>query len=64
LNRDYDVTGVSGTGTVAIGICFEDGLCVMRWAGPVNSLVVFDSPEDLLAVHGHDGTTQIDWVDS
>jgi hypothetical protein len=57
LNRDYD------TGTVAVGICFEDGLCVMRWSGPVSSLAVFESPEDLLSVYGHDGTTQIDWVD-
>lgn len=31
LYRDTDVTGISGTGPVADGVVYPDGVTVMRW---------------------------------
>lgn len=63
LQRDTDVSGVSGTGTVADGIEFPDGTCVIRWRGYYQSTVVWPSVGDVEAVHGHGGATRIVWDD-
>ena len=55
--RDEDVTGYSGTGTVAEGIEFDDGTVVIRWLGQFRSTVVWDNIDHAIAVHGHDGKT-------
>lgn len=60
--RDEDVSGVSGTGQVAEGVVFTDGKVAIRWRGPVASTVVWDSIEDALQIHGHDGRTRVEWV--
>jgi len=64
--RDEDVTGVSGTGTVAQGVVFDDGVTVIRWtAGPHQSTVVWDNLDAAVAVHGHDGRTRfVDFDDA
>jgi hypothetical protein len=61
LVREQDVSGVSGIGVVAEGVAFEAGQTVICWLRPPYSVAVFDSPEAVLAVHGHDGCTQIVW---
>lgn len=61
LRRTEDtsgVSGVSGVGDVAEGVRFSDGSVVLRWAGRWASTVVWDSLEDALAVHGHNGATR------
>ena len=63
LARDVDVSGVSGTGTVADGVVFPDVVCVIRWRGERQSTVVWPSIEDVEAIHGHGGATRIEWVD-
>ena len=63
LRRFTDVSDVSGTGDVAAGVQFSDGICVMRWTTETSSLVVYDSIGDLMKVHGHDGATGIVWLD-
>lgn len=63
LNRQTDASGVSGVGLVAEGVEFSDGLCVVRWYGTHKSTVVWDSIEDVIAIHGHGGTTTIEWKD-
>lgn len=65
LYRQTDVTGVSGTGIVAEGVQFSGGLCVMQWcvSGQPNSVSHWDSVEDLIAIHGHDGATTVVWED-
>ncbi len=66
LQRDTDVTGVSGTGIVAEGVEFsEDGLVVLRWIGGFPTSVVFHDRgiESVIAVHGHDGATRVVWLD-
>jgi hypothetical protein len=62
LQRDEDVTGVSGTGVVADGVVFEDGVTVLRWRGERRSTVVWASVDDAIAIHGHDGKTRLIWV--
>lgn len=65
LYRIKDVTGVSGTGVVAYGCQFPDGRVVIRWAvrNLPCSTVEWDSVEDAIAVHGHDGNTVVTFVD-
>jgi hypothetical protein len=61
LKRDVDATGVSGTGIVAGGVLFPDGVVALRWYSDWPTSVVFHDRgiEAVEAVHGHDGKTQI-----
>jgi hypothetical protein len=61
LYREKDVSGVSGTGSVAEGVQFTDGVVVLRWNGEHASTVVWHSIEDALAIHGHGGLTRVVW---
>lgn len=64
LRRTVDVTGVSGTGDVAEGVEWSDGTVVLRWRGKWATTVVWDYGLDaLLAVHGHNGSTVVRWLD-
>ncbi|MFF2852676.1 hypothetical protein ACFVT5_41245 [Streptomyces sp. NPDC058001] len=63
LQRDHDVTGVSGTGRVADGICWSDGTVSVRWLGDRPSTVFWDHLADAEHVHGHGGHTRIVWDD-
>ena len=63
LVRTEDVSGVSGTGIVAEGIQFSTGKCVLAWVTKYISVAVYDSIEELEAIHGHDGRTKIVWCD-
>jgi len=63
LERTVDVSGVSGTGTVAVGVEFEDGKVAIRWMGKTPSTVLWDSIDDAIAVHGHGGLSYIKWID-
>lgn len=64
LYRTTDVSGVSGTGIVAEGIQFNDGVVALRWRGLRASTVVYDCVEDAEAIHGHNGATQVAWIDT
>ena len=63
LMRGEDVSGVSGTGVVAEGVVFSTGKVVLSWCSEYHSVTVYDSAADLLAIHGHDGRTRVDWLD-
>jgi hypothetical protein len=64
LHRDTDVSGISGTGVVAEGVAFSDGAAVVRWVvGEHRSTVVWPDVESVIAIHGHNGATQLVWVD-
>lgn len=62
LYRSEDVTGVSGSGTVAHGAQFADGTVVIRWLGKHASTVVWASLDAAVKVHGHDGRTRVVWL--
>lgn len=61
LIRHEDVSGTSGTGVVALGVEFEDGRVVLRWCGALTSTAIYDSADDLIRIHGHEGRTVIMW---
>lgn len=65
LNRLEDSTGVSGIGVIAEGVMFSDGRVVTRWiTGVAQQTCVWDSLEDMKKVHGHNGQTEIVWMDT
>jgi uncharacterized protein YkvS len=60
--RNIDMTGNSGIGKVADVVRFPDGLTLVRWTSNsnalgVSSLVIYNSFDDAVAVHGHNGST-------
>ena len=72
LDRDVDETGVSGTGVVAEGVVFSDGVVSLRWIVPPGntghgyptSVVFHDRGIDsVTAIHGHNGSTRIRYLD-
>lgn len=62
LVRSEDVSGVSGTGDVALVELLRSGVLLVRWAAG-GGLTVWASTVPLLNVHGHDGRTIIEWAD-
>lgn len=67
LQRNEDITGVSGTGKVAEGVLFSNGGAVVQWlSGEHASTVIWPAPnamESIYAIHGHAGATEIVWED-
>lgn len=65
LERDVDETGISGTGRVAEGIEFSDGVVALRWMTEWPTSVVFHERgiAAVEAVHGHNGKTRIVFLD-
>lgn len=65
LVRSVDETGISGTGIVAEGVQFTDGVIAMRWCGKWPASVCFyqGGVAAVEAVHGHGGLTTMEWVD-
>ena len=63
LQREHDVSGVSGTGVVAEGVQFTDGRVVMRWLGDYPSVVLHGSMGDVERIHGHGGASRVSWID-
>lgn len=66
LQRDEDDTGVSGTGVVAWGVEFPDGVVALRWCSAWPTSVVFHDRgiEAVRAVHGHGGKTRIIYINN
>lgn len=67
LERQTDISGVSGTGVVVEGCQFSDGAVVVHWLGRWPTTTVFHTLDAAMeavdAIHGHDGTTLTRWVD-
>lgn len=67
IHRDVDVSGISGTGLVAEGVEFTDGVVVVRWltsqaAEPTT--VVHPDIRNVVALHGHGGSSRVEWLDA
>jgi hypothetical protein len=64
LVRHQDPTDISGTGVVAEGVEFTNGKVCMVWlTRPAYSLVIHESIFEVEKVHGHNGSTTIQWLD-
>lgn len=80
LQRDVDVTGVSGVGVVADGVEFGKPLDIMWpdgaktslpagwvrvvWRGERPSTVLWASARVAEEIHGHNGATRLVWLDA
>jgi len=67
LCRREDVSNTSGTGHVAEAAEFDDGTVAVRWLASQNAIgvastAIFNSLQDLLRVHGHQGKTVAELV--
>lgn len=63
LIRLADVSGVSGTGHIADGCRFSDGSVVLRWRNACPSTSVWPDLASMITVHGHGGSTVVEWLD-
>lgn len=59
LRRIVDATGVSGTGTVAQGVIFDNGKVALTWLTKHTSCAIYDAIADVVAIHGHNGATKV-----
>lgn len=57
LVRYDDETGLSGTGVVAEGVEFTDGMVVLRWTTATPTTEILRSLDETLYLHGHEGKT-------
>jgi len=64
LVRIEDVSGISGTGIIAEGIQFSNGVCVLNWLTEHSSLGIYQSADELCAIHCHEGKSYIKWKPS
>jgi hypothetical protein len=53
MRREFDMSGVSGTGVVVEGVLFSTGVVVVHWLTPPprGSISVWDSIEQFLEIH-------------
>ena len=74
LVRTEDVSGTSGTGVVAVGVAYPDGAVHMQWRNKENEDLDIDSNgcafkpapdgvEATIEIHGHEGRTELRWID-
>jgi hypothetical protein len=63
LNRKVDISGISGTGHVAEGFVFDNGVVAMTWLTKFTSTTVYQSIKHVEQIHGHEGATEIEWVE-
>lgn len=66
LERVIDDSGVSGTGKVALGVLFPSGRVCIEWCSektPVSANTIYQTVDEMLTVHGHEGHTQLVWDD-
>lgn len=63
LRREEDRKLISGVGYVAAGVRFPDGTCAMRWMTEHRSTAFYESVAVLMAIHGHEGVTVVEWID-
>ena len=59
LRRTEDESGISGTGTVAQGVIFDNGTCVLTWLTEYTSVAVYANVETVIKIHGHGGKTKM-----
>jgi len=63
FNRKEDKGGVSGVGIVAEGVQFKSGKVAVSWMTRHTSVALYDDMETVEAIHGHGGSTEIQWLD-
>lgn len=63
LVRNEDVSGISGTGIVAEGVEFVNGMVALSWFSPHACVNVYHSMRTVEELHGHQNRTLVEWID-
>lgn len=63
LDRITDATGISGTGIVAEGVVFRNGWVALTWLTEHTSVVFYTAIKEVEIIHGHNGQTEIIFLD-
>jgi hypothetical protein len=63
LQRNQDASGVSGLGRVAEGCQFDTKWCALTWLTGKSAMSWYPDIETIVDIHGHQGMTQVVWVD-
>ena len=68
IARQYDDTGVSGTGVVIEGVVLATGQAIIHWLTPAprGALAIFDSMTDFIKIHINphpDNSSILTWDD-
>jgi hypothetical protein len=63
LNRITDISGMSGTGIIAVGSVYPNGEAHMLWVSFKSSFELHKSVDALMDIHGHNGATVLVWGD-
>ena len=63
LRRDEDVNGNSGTGIVAEGTQYTNGMVTITWKTEHRGVEVWDTLHSPKQLHGHAGKTKVVWID-
>lgn len=63
LNRKIDISGVSGTGIVAEGVQFSNGVVTITWVVNLPTVEVHQNITSVTQIHGHEGSTALEWID-
>lgn len=63
LRRLEDVHDFTGPGLVCWGVEWPDGTAAYRWNSDLATTVIAGSVADVVAIHGHDGKTVLEWTD-
>ena len=59
LKRKEDISGISGTGIVAVGAILPSGICVVEWQTVYSSINFYKNFAHVQEIHGHDGATEV-----
>ena len=65
LRRNFDPSGVSVTGVIVEGVQFTAGHVAIAWlkAPEGFGVAIYSSTSYLMAIHGDDGDTRLEWQD-
>lgn len=61
--RSEDLSGVSGTGVVGEGAEFSGGKVAFTWLSHMGAVTTYDNMKTFMAIHGHEGRGQVEWLD-
>lgn len=59
LYRKVDISGVSGTGIVAVGSIMPSGKAILEWLGEYKTETIFNNIDELYHIHSHNEKTVI-----
>lgn len=63
MMRMEDESGVSGVGIILEGVEFSNGKTAITWHSHMGVVGVYDSVKVVQLLHGHEGKTEIKWID-